>query len=71
MEKTKLYFKLERDFNDVIEVIANNHIDLKNYLESKHGITVKPLDVNLDVCTVKVPNDSTTYYAEIRWAVHI
>jgi hypothetical protein len=71
MEKTKLYFKLERDFNDAIEVIANNHIDLKNYLESKYEITVKSLDVNSDECAVKMPNDTAIYYAEIRWVVHI
>lgn len=71
MEKTKLYFKLERDFNDNVEVIANNHIDLENYLKSKFDITVKSLDVNSYECAVKIPNDNATYYAEIRWIVHI
>lgn len=71
MEKTKLFFKLERDFNDNVEVIANNHIDLENYLKSKFDITVKSIDVNSEECAVKMPNDSATYYADIRWIVHI
>jgi len=71
MEKTKLYFKLERDFNYNVEVIANNHIDLEKYLKLKFDITVKSLDVNSDKCMVKMPNDNATCYAEIRWVVHI
>ncbi len=71
MENTKLYFKLERDFNSNIELIVNNHIDLENYLNTKFNIIVQSLDVNSDECIVKLPNDNYKYIAEIKWITHI
>lgn len=71
MERTKLYFKLERDFNDDIEVIANNHVDLENWLKAKYNIKVTHINVEDDEISVKVPNDTATYFAELKWLTHI
>jgi len=73
MKKTKLYFRLEIPFNDDVEIIANNHIDLENYLESELGIKVISIigDEMKSECLVKIPNDLSTYYAELKWVTQI
>lgn len=71
MVKTKLYFHLERDFNTNIELIANNHIDLENYLESVFDISIKSLNVSENTCICKLPNDNDNYYADVRWVNQI
>ena len=71
MERTKLYFNFTRNVGDNIEVIANNHIDLENWLKAKYDIKITALNVSEDEAEIKTPNDTGTYFAEIKWITHI
>jgi hypothetical protein len=71
MEKTKLYFNFIRDFNDDIELIANNHFDLECYLISKFDFKNVTINLERNEVSFKKPNDTATYYGEIKWITHI
>ena len=67
----KLYFKFTRNFHEDIEVIANNHIDLENWLRTKYNIKITKINIDEDEVELEVPNDTGIYFAELKWITHI
>jgi hypothetical protein len=68
----RLYFKLAIDFHHNIELIANNHVDLENYLKTKFNIIIESIDDESDICIVELLNDDKKHHqAEIRWVTYI
>ena len=65
----KLLFHFERDFNDDITLIANNHKDLEDYLEANcnwYRITIKD-----DLVSIIENDGFNTEYVNLKWVKHI
>jgi hypothetical protein len=65
----KILFYYERQWDDNIIFIANNHRDVEDYLKSNydwHNISV----TEDSVCIVELPGCATDY-VELKWVKHI
>ena len=65
----KLLFKLERDYNDDLILIANNHYDLEDYLNKNydwHNIEVKQ-----NIVIIKEREGYANDIASLRWVKSI
>jgi hypothetical protein len=65
----KILFYYERQWDENIILIANNHRDLEEYLKSNydwHNISV----TEDSVCIVELPGCATDY-VELKWVKHI
>lgn len=71
MEKRKLYFSFIRNFHFNIEIIADNHIDIENYLASKYNYSDIKTIFESNEMLFKKPNDSATYYADLKWLPYV
>jgi len=65
----KLLFTLERDYNDNIKVIANNHKDLEDYLRASYEWY--KLEVLDDIVRVVEVQGFETIIGTIEWVKHI
>jgi hypothetical protein len=68
--KNKLLFKYDREFNEDILLIANNHMDLENYLYKTYGF--HKIEINENVVIIQEHESSLKTYAlktygEIEW----
>jgi hypothetical protein len=65
----KILFHYERQYNDNIILIANNHRDLEDYLKANYDWY--NISVTEDsVCIVELPGCATDY-TELKWVKHI
>jgi|TARA_R110001606_G_scaffold374588_1_gene532437 hypothetical protein len=65
----KLLFKLERNFNDNITLITNNHKDLEDYLNKNYDWY--KIEVKEDSVIIKEREGYENYIALLEWVKHI
>jgi len=65
----KLLFKLERDFNDDITLVSNNHKDLEDYL--KENYDWYKVEVKDDSVIIKEREGYENEFASLEWVKHI
>jgi len=65
----KLLFVYRRDFNEPITLIANNHKDLEDYLESKYDFY--KISVKNDCVEIVARPGYDTDIATLEWVKHI
>jgi len=65
----KLLFKLDRDRNDTIVLIANNHKDLEDYLNTNYDWY--RIIINDDSVRIIEREGYETEFATLEWVKHI
>mgnify|MGYP003629226439 FL=1 len=65
----KLLFKLERNFNDNITLITNNHKDLEDYLNKNYDWY--KIEVKEDSVIIKEREGYENDIALLEWVKHI
>ena len=65
----KLLFKLERNFNDNITLIANNHKDLEDYLNKNYDWY--KIEVKEDSVIIKEREGYENDIALLEWVKHV
>jgi hypothetical protein len=65
----KLLFKLQRDFNDDITLITNNHKDLEDYLNENYDWY--KIEVKEDSVIIKEREGYENDIALLEWVKHI
>jgi hypothetical protein len=65
----KLLFKLQRDFNDDITLITNNHKDLEDYLNENYDW--HKIEVKEDSVIIKEREGYENDIALLEWVKHI
>ena len=65
----KLLFKLERDFNDNITLITNNHKDLEDYLNENYNWY--KIEVKEDSVIIKEREGFENEIALLEWVKHV
>jgi hypothetical protein len=65
----KLLFKLERNFNDNITLITNNHKDLEDYLNENYDWY--KIEVKEDSVIIKEREGYENDIALLEWVKHI
>jgi len=63
----KLYFNLERDFNDPIVLIANNEVDLENHLTSLGYTNISFSDLKMYYGTCSLKDMYGSYVAKCHY----
>ena len=64
----KLLMIYERDFNDDIVIVANNHKDLEDYILS---LGFNCITMYSDYCTIQEKQGEHSHEAELKWIKHI
>lgn len=65
----KLLFTYERQFNDDIEIIANNHLDLEEYLKENYDWFL--IVVKEDHVVIRERDGFEKEYAQLKWIKQI
>jgi hypothetical protein len=65
----KLLFKLERNFNDNITLITNNHKDLEDYLNKNYDWY--KIEVKEDSVIIKEREGYEKHIASLEWVKHV
>lgn len=65
----KLLFTLERDWDDPIILVANNHKDLEDYLRTNYDWY--SIEVKEDHVNIKTRLGYETEVAQLKWVKHI
>ena len=65
----KLLFNFERDFNDSITLVANNHKDLEDYLRERYDFY--SIEVKDDYVCITERQGFSKEYVQLKWITQI
>lgn len=69
--KTKIHFKFNHKSTRLVEFVANNEEDIKNYLKVVYSIDLIYWDKEENEAALTLKDDTATYYAEMKFIRYI